>query len=360
MCQIPELRNGREKQERICSGVPGRGEWQGSASIIVIGQSSGQGPTLRTTRRLPAERIELFHADDVWSQVISTSPFNTTTPTATAIGSHERGERRQHTTTLNPFEADFPPAQSQSPGSSRTDEAGHTSCCLTTQASATHPHNTSTMEAIAAAFLRPATRHGLTTTRTALKHQIRSKATSARAKRAANIPPHPSFLTPDAHLQQDTIIFNPPSATTSVYHTPFKFLPKNDPRRRANLASLFTSHFGAHTPDTISQMPHLRFSREKNISAMEERKRISPVTKAEVEELRALRKADPYKWTVRALSEKFDLPMTFVMAASQAPKEKADFEKRKQEMIEQKWTPHKRKAMEERKRRAEMLYRGEL
>lgn len=214
------------------------------------------------------------------------------------------------------------------------------------------------MEAAAASLLRPAARRCLTSTRTALKHQIRSKATAARTKRSLNIPPHPSFLTPDARLQQDTIVFNPPSASTSVYHTPFKFLPKNDPRRRANLPSLFESHFGStNTSATIEQMPTVRFSREKDIHQNPER---APVTKAEVEEMRALRASDPHKWSVRALSAKFDLPMGFVMACCQAPKEKIEFERRKMELIQKRWAPGKRKAMEDRKRRAEMLYNGEI
>ncbi|KAJ4396521.1 hypothetical protein N0V93_000741 [Gnomoniopsis smithogilvyi] len=214
------------------------------------------------------------------------------------------------------------------------------------------------MEALAASFCRPAARRCLTSTRTAIKHQIRSKATAARTRRSLNIPPHPSFLTPDARLEQDTIIFNPPSASTSVYHTPFKFLPKNDPRRRANLTSLFESHFGStHTSATLEQMPTVRLSREKAAHPNPDR---APVKKAEVEEMRALRASDPHKWSVRNLSAKFDLPMGFVMACCQAPKEKIEFEKRKMELTQKRWPPSKKKAMEERKKRAEMLYRGEI
>lgn len=214
------------------------------------------------------------------------------------------------------------------------------------------------MEAIAASLSRPASRRCLTSTRAALKTQIRSKATAARTRRSLNIPPHPSFLTPDTRLEQDTIVFNPPSASTSVYHTPFKFLPKNDPRRRANLTSLFESHFGStHTPATLEQMPTVRLSREKDIHQNPDR---APITKAEVEEMRALRLSDPHKWSVRNLSAKFDMPMGFVMACCQAPKEKIDFERRKMELIQKRWAPSKKKAMEERKKRAELLYRGEI
>lgn len=214
------------------------------------------------------------------------------------------------------------------------------------------------MEAIAASLVRPAAQRYLTGTPSALKHQIRSKATAARTKRALNIPPHPSFLTPDSRLEQDTIVFNPPSSSTSVYHTPFKFLPKTDPRRRANLPSLFESHFGStSTTATLEQMPNVRLSRETKFHQNPDR---APITKAEVEEMRALRISDPYKWSVRNLSAKFDMPMGFVMACCQAPKEKIDFERRKMELIQKRWSPSKKKAMEERQRKAEMLARGEI
>lgn len=216
------------------------------------------------------------------------------------------------------------------------------------------------MEAIAAALLRPATHRSLTTTRTALKTQIRTKATAARAKRAANIPPHPSFLSHDSLQQQDTIVFNPPSASASVYHTPFKFLPKEDPRRRANLASLFESHFGAHTPASVAQIPVVRFSREKHMVGNTERRDAAPITKEIVAEVRALRQNDPYTWSVRALSKKYELPMNLVMAMTQGSQEKNEFEKRKLALLQERYSPAKRKAMEDRKRRADMIARGDL
>lgn len=185
--------------------------------------------------------------------------------------------------------------------------------------------------------------------------QIRHKSSFARTKRALNIPPHPSFLSDDAASQQDTIIFNPPAAAPSVYHTPFKFLPRNDPRRRANLASLFESHFGgrvpAHSGRSVESMPIL--AEHKTTGR-------GPITREEVEEMRAMRTGDPQKWTVRALSIKFDMPMGFIMACCQAPREKIEFERRKMELIRQRWGPAKRKAREDRSRRSAMLYRGEL
>lgn len=212
------------------------------------------------------------------------------------------------------------------------------------------------MEVTATPLLRHAARRCVTSTRTTLKQQLRHKATAARTKRALNIPPHPSFLTPDAALEQDTIIFNPPSAAPSVYHTPFKFLPKTDPRRRANLASLFERHFGGGGVPSET-LPVVAWSKEKKATTVSDR---GPITREEVEEMRRLRSEDPYKWTVRALSMKFDMPMGFIMACCQAPRSKIEFERRKVELMRQRWGPAKTKAMEDRERRREMLYRGEI
>lgn len=186
--------------------------------------------------------------------------------------------------------------------------------------------------------------------------QVRHKASAARTKRALNIPPHPSFLSADAASQQDTIIFNPPAAAPSVYHTPFTFLPRNDPRRRANLASLFESHFGGDAAAgasgrSVEKLPVLA---EHQVTSR------GPITREEVEEMRALRSGDPQKWTVRALSTKYDMPMGFIMACCQAPREKIEFERRKMELVRQRWGPAKRKAKEDKGRRREMLYRGEI
>lgn len=76
--------------------------------------------------------------------------------------------------------------------------------------------------------------------------------------------------------------------------------------------------------------------------------------------MRALRASDPHTWGVRALSKKFNLPMGFVMACCQAPREKLEFERRKIEAMRQRWGPAKKKAEEERHKRLAMFYRGEI
>lgn len=216
------------------------------------------------------------------------------------------------------------------------------------------------MEAAAHTLLRPAAaaRGCLNSgTNHSLKQQIRTQATSARSRRTLNIPPHPTFLASDSRQQQDHIIFNPPSAAPSVYHTPFKFLPKTDPRRRANLASLFESHFASDAK--VEDIPTVRPTdpRSARTSSISSR---GPVTKAEVEEMRRLREEDAHKWSVTALADKFDLPRGFVMACCQAPKDKIEFERKKLELIQQRWGPIRAKAREQKERRKEMLYRGEI
>lgn len=179
----------------------------------------------------------------------------------------------------------------------------------------------------------------------------REKSTSARTKRALNIRPHPSFLADEA---QDHIIFNPPSSAPSVFHTPFKFLPKSDPRRRANLTALFgrssTIAYGADRtsvplPPTVqaeSKVPRHHLSKE------------------DVEELRHLRQSDPGTWGVSKLAKKFNCSPMFVMMCSQAPTEKLAEQKEKLEAVKARWGPIRSKAREDRSRRKAMLYRGEI
>lgn len=149
-----------------------------------------------------------------------------------------------------------------------------------------------------------------------------------------------------------------------MYHTPFKFLPKTDPRRRANLAKIFESHFtpstatsgAADTNTTTNDLPTVR-GMHKYDPAFDAR---GPITKTEVEEMRRLRQEDPHKWDVRELSKKYAIPHIFVMMCCQAPKEKLEFERQKMELIRQRWGPIRAKAKEDRHRRTQMLYRGEI
>jgi hypothetical protein len=184
-----------------------------------------------------------------------------------------------------------------------------------------------------------------------LHTQRRLKATRARTKRALNLPPHPDFV-PDTAAQGDVVIFNPPSSEASVYHTPFKFLPKSDPRRRANIVELF-KRSGA-------------VSRGSDAPLLPARLQVKPAppqklaTAEDVAEMRRLRLENPAAWSVRKLAARFGCPLTFVMAATQAPQEHLAAQKERLEALKTRWGPMKAQAKLDRKKRMEMLVRGEI
>jgi hypothetical protein len=179
----------------------------------------------------------------------------------------------------------------------------------------------------------------------------RTQATTSRTKRALKIAPHQSFLN---HTNEDHIIYNPPSSAPSVYHTPFKFLPRTDPRRQANLTQLIRSaspatSTGATLAPLVGTSPNGGFVPPKQ-----------NVTRDQVEEMRALRASDPTKWSVLALAKKFNCSNWFVMMCCKASAEHRASEKARLEAIKARWGPIRTKAREEREKRKAMLARGEL
>jgi len=190
----------------------------------------------------------------------------------------------------------------------------------------------------------------------------RHKATTARTKRALNLPPHPSFL---AASGPDRIVFNPPASAASVYHTPFKFLPKSDPRRRANLNSLFASS------TTLSSAP----STDGAPVAAAAAPALPPVAphgvphdalgrkhlrQADVDEMRRLRGEDPLEWSVLALARRFECSPVFVMQAVRAAPEHRAAMRQKLDEVKKRWGPIRTKARVDRRKRKEMLWSGEL
>lgn len=196
----------------------------------------------------------------------------------------------------------------------------------------------------------------------------RSHQTTARTKRALRIRPHPSHVlrTADATTTSsssgssstssgsspalDEVVFNPPSAQPTVYHTPFKFLPKSDPRRSTNLQLLFHGTDGSSSSSASYVPPALRPVTEKKYH----------LSKDDVAEIRRRRWEDPETATIRNLAKEFDCSMKFVQIATQVPesyKEKlADGTRR----MKATWGPRKLKAREDRKVRKQMLFHGEL
>ncbi|KAH7255414.1 mitochondrial ribosomal protein subunit L20-domain-containing protein [Fusarium redolens] len=181
----------------------------------------------------------------------------------------------------------------------------------------------------------------------------RGHKTTSRTKRSLKIAPHESFL-PDrkaAFPASDSIIYNPPSSEASPLHTPFIFLPHNDPRRAALTRMRHTpgSPLEPIAPGKLA--PKMDYPRRNPVYNL----------KAEdIREMKRLRADDPVTWSVNKLAEKFGCSPIFVKMAAPAPKTHVEGLKRKQERRESRWGAIRTAAREDRKRRTEMLYRGEL
>ncbi|KAG5984725.1 hypothetical protein E4U55_003497 [Claviceps digitariae] len=188
----------------------------------------------------------------------------------------------------------------------------------------------------------------------------RGQKTLARTKRALKIPAHDSFLpsrtTP--FPAADTIIFNPPESEASPAHTPFIFLPHSDPRR-STLLQIRKSLAAAEAKPSAEEGP----AAEADLPPMMRYKRRTArynLTEADVEEIRRLREEDPITWSVGKLAAKFDCSAVFVKMVAPASREHHQWLKDKLNRKMARWGPKKTQAREDRRRRAEMLYRGEL
>ncbi|GAW21508.1 hypothetical protein ANO14919_110290 [Xylariales sp. No.14919] len=180
----------------------------------------------------------------------------------------------------------------------------------------------------------------------------RHQSTASRTKKMLKIPPHPDFLTPVSG--QNHIIYNPPPSTASVYHTPFKFLPKSDPRRQANLSQLLRSspdlHPSSRSATALPPLTRKTEAREKKYN----------VTREQVEEMRELRAKDPMKWSVLNLAKKYDCSPVFIMMCCKASPEHRGREKERLEAIKARWGPIRTEARNEKKKRRVLLFQGAL
>ncbi|RYP37123.1 hypothetical protein DL767_003077 [Monosporascus sp. MG133] len=201
--------------------------------------------------------------------------------------------------------------------------------------------------------------------------QRRQQSTASRTKKALKIPPHPSFLTPPSGASH--VVFNPPPSAPSVYHTPFKFLPKSDPRRQANLAQLLLRNASSPyptIPSSLSSVPTSSSSTSEDPAAelpptltADEHERSQPrrnVTREQVEEMRALRAEDPATWSVHKLAARFGCTPWFVMMCCKSSAEHRAAERTRKEAIRARWGPGRALAREERRKRKALLLRGEL
>ena len=180
----------------------------------------------------------------------------------------------------------------------------------------------------------------------------RHESTARRLRQRLRVKPDQSFA--NTLPTQDHIIYNPPSSAPSVYHTPSKFLPKDDPRRRL-LSSASTS-----SPTALAR-PTSNSSNESNLpppvrSPAEKKYHL---TSADFAEVRQLRTEDPLKWTNTALAKKFQCSTVLIPMICSVPKEVKKLRDEKIEEIKRKWGPRRRAAREDRSRRRERWGRDE-
>jgi hypothetical protein len=180
--------------------------------------------------------------------------------------------------------------------------------------------------------------------------QCRHESTRRRLTQRLRIPPAPSFQS--GSTTQDHIVFNPPSSTPNVYHTPLKFLPKNDPRR-----ALFSANMGA-TPVATSSRTSAPFAMNGAPTTLPRpvepvRKKKYHLKQQDVEEMRKLRAADPKTWTMRALARKFDCSTVFVGVVCSHAQAKKEHDARV-EAARSTWGARRRDAFQARQQRKEL------
>ena len=188
--------------------------------------------------------------------------------------------------------------------------------------------------------------------------QCRHESTARRHKKLLALPEAPSY-TPSR--SEPSLIFNPPSSAPSVYHTPLKFLPKDDKRRHLYSAALQYSNTTAHrrqsspvaAPGTPLSSPSFlppkpSASLPAPVRAPYEKK--YHLDEAQIAEIRKLRLGDPEKWTRVKLAEKFGCSQFFVGMVVKVPEKAARVEAEHQSARER-WGKRRREAREERERR---------
>ncbi|KAK8198224.1 mitochondrial 54S ribosomal mL58 domain-containing protein [Phyllosticta capitalensis] len=215
------------------------------------------------------------------------------------------------------------------------------------------------------------------TTGTPLEQRRFAATTRRHNKALKSVPSAPVFTAPASANADTTLIYNPPSAMPSVYHTPLKFLPPGD--RRRQLAAV-QARVAAQQMAVDGQSPVTRtgtalsaasaYSRHASppSSSSEQPPKLPPalrtpyakkyhLTAVDIAEIRRLRALDPATWTRQKLADKFECSQFFVGLVAPAP-EHAQRKADEVEAIKARWGPRRREAREERRRRKESWGRG--
>ncbi|EKD13698.1 mitochondrial 54S ribosomal protein mL58 [Drepanopeziza brunnea f. sp. 'multigermtubi'] len=178
----------------------------------------------------------------------------------------------------------------------------------------------------------------------------RQQSSYRRSKQRMNIKPDQSFVLSNESPRQDHIIFNPPSSAPSVYHTPLKFLPKDDKRRQllATTASRLQPAKTELPPKVRPNGNHLPHHHLKE---------------ADIEEIYKLHRKDPEAWGCNKLARKFNCSPFFISILLK--ESGVDDTKRKEERAAKRqavmdaWGPRRRKAMEDRDKRFDLALMGQ-
>ena len=179
----------------------------------------------------------------------------------------------------------------------------------------------------------------------------RDKSTFRRARKALRVKPDASFA-PAKTEAYDHIIFNPPSSAPNVYHTPQKFLPRSDPRRKLHSLAPVSSATPPSTPAASSpSAPQTPVQSLRPVRKSHEKK--YHLGQEEINEIRRLRAEDPRKWTRIALAEKFECSQFFVSLCCTSPIMAKENENRLQE-VKSKWGRSKTEAREDRSTRKKL------
>jgi hypothetical protein len=177
------------------------------------------------------------------------------------------------------------------------------------------------------------------------------------------------------------IVFNPPPSAPNVYHTPVKFLPQDDIRRRLletgpsmyNLQQSPSSPSRGRQPRSPIAAPGtaLRELAHAFPSGLAPRAPadaplpppLAPpyvpaatLTQAQVDEVRRLRREDPENWPLRRLAREFGCSHRLV-AAIQVSREAHASEVREKERVRERWSERRARARVDRGRRRETWLR---
>ncbi|KAF7186032.1 54S ribosomal protein L20, mitochondrial [Pseudocercospora fuligena] len=212
-------------------------------------------------------------------------------------------------------------------------------------------------------FLSPSTRPYLFSADAAnfvCKTCRRNAASYRRTRKLLRVKQDPSFA-PATTETKDHIIFNPPPSAPNVYHTPSKFLPQSDPRRKLYEEALSASKAGARAPtEKTSILARIAAQRQATQVNAKTLKPVRPVyekqyhlTQVEIDEIRRLRTEDPLYWSRVRLAEKFNCSQFFVSLCVTAP-ERAKQAEAKIDAIKDKWGRKKSEAREARSERKKL------